>query len=69
MEHTRPEGSTAPAVDFYGCGAADRYSNVYAYNIYDAATAQAWQEDPWYLQEQYDLWDMMQLPTANEAVG
>ena len=36
---------------------------------YDAATAQAWQEDPWYLQEQYDLWDMMQLTTANEAVG
>lgn len=36
---------------------------------YDAATAQAWQEDPWYLQDQHDLWEMMQLTTANEAVG
>lgn len=39
VAHTRPEDSTAPVVDFCGCGAADRYSNVYAYNIYDAATA------------------------------
>lgn len=36
---------------------------------YDAATAQAWQEDSRYLQEQYILWEMMQLTTANEAVG
>ena len=36
---------------------------------YDAATAQAWQPDPWYLQEQESLWEMMQLTTANEAVG
>lgn len=36
---------------------------------YDAATAQGFQEDPWYLEEQHTLWDMMQLTTANEAVG
>ncbi len=36
---------------------------------YDAATAQSWQEDPWYLQEQHDLWEMMRLTTASEAVG
>ena len=36
---------------------------------YDAATAAPWQEDRWFLQEQRDLWDMMLLTTANEAVG
>lgn len=36
---------------------------------YDAATAQPFQEDPWFSQEQYDLWELMQLTTASEAVG
>lgn len=36
---------------------------------YDATTAQAWQEDPWYVQTQQELWDLMRLTTANEAVG
>ncbi len=36
---------------------------------YDAATAQAWQEDSRYLNEQQELWDMMQLTTASDAVG
>lgn len=36
---------------------------------YDAATAQPFQEDPWFSQEQHDLWEMMLLTTASEAVG
>ena len=36
---------------------------------YDAATAQAWQEDDLYLPTQRELWELMQLTTANEAVG
>lgn len=36
---------------------------------YDAATAQAWQEDDFYLDTQRELWELMQLTTANEAVG
>ncbi len=36
---------------------------------YDAATVQAWQPDPWYLQEQTQLWQLMQMTTANEALG
>ena len=36
---------------------------------YDGATAQAWQEDPLFLEEQTELWEMMLLTTANEAVG
>lgn len=36
---------------------------------YDAATAQAWQEDERYLELQEELWELMQLTTANEAVG
>lgn len=36
---------------------------------YDAATAEFCHEDPLYLQEQQDLWELMQLTTANEAVG
>ena len=36
---------------------------------YDAATAQAWQEDSRYLDEQAELWDMMQLTTASDALG
>lgn len=36
---------------------------------YDAATAQVWQEEPYYLQMQRELWEMMRLTTASEAVG
>lgn len=36
---------------------------------YDAATAQPFREDPWFSQEQQDLWEMMLLTTASEAVG
>lgn len=36
---------------------------------YDAATAQAWQPDEFYLETQADLWELMQLTTASEAVG
>lgn len=36
---------------------------------YDAATVQAWQQDDYYLDEQSELWELMQLTTANEAVG
>lgn len=36
---------------------------------YDAATAQAWQEDGYYLDTQAELWELMQLTTAAEAVG
>jgi len=36
---------------------------------YDAATAQAWQEDDVWLEMQAELWELMQLTTASEAVG
>lgn len=36
---------------------------------YDAAAAQAWQPDRLYQKQQADLWELMQMTTANEAVG
>lgn len=36
---------------------------------YDAATALGTQEDSQYLEMQQELWELMQLTTANEAVG
>lgn len=36
---------------------------------YDPATAYAWQADEEYLLQQQDLWQLMQLMTANEALG
>lgn len=36
---------------------------------YDAATAQAWQQDEIWLEMQEELWELMQLTTASEAVG
>lgn len=36
---------------------------------YDPATAYAWQADGEYLLQQQDLWQLMQLMTANEALG
>ncbi|MBQ2953788.1 MAG: hypothetical protein IJE07_09580 [Clostridia bacterium] len=36
---------------------------------YDETTAQPFQEDSHFLKEQRELWEMMMLTTANEAVG
>jgi len=36
---------------------------------YDAMTAQVWEEEPLFLEEQTDLWELMLLTTASEAVG
>lgn len=36
---------------------------------YDATTAQVWEEEPLFLEEQTNLWELMLLTTANEAVG
>ncbi|MBQ8554349.1 MAG: hypothetical protein IJ438_00615 [Clostridia bacterium] len=36
---------------------------------YDPTTAQAWEADEEFTQQQLELWELMKLTTANEAVG
>ena len=64
---TGVKGKLNRAVDL--CGTPYAAILVQLTVSYDASTAQPFQEDPWFSMEQHDLWDMMLLTTASEAVG
>ena len=50
-------------------GGYGQYVLISSSAVYPETLSQPFREDPWFSQEQQDLWEMMLLTTASEAVG